>query len=44
MQSDNNASVLLIDRQMFWNESGTSGTKGDIKYEILNGVWTPIQN
>lgn len=44
MQSDNNASVLLIDRQMFWNESGTSGTKGDIKYEILNGVWTQIQN
>ncbi len=43
MQSDNNASVLLIDQQMFWNESGTSGSKGNIKYEIVNGVWTPIQ-
>lgn len=43
MQSDNTASVLLIDQQMFWNETGTSGAKGNIKYEIVDGVWTPIQ-
>ena len=43
MQSDNTASVLLIDQQMFWNETGTSGAKGNIKYEIIDGQWTPIQ-
>ena len=43
MQSDNTASVLLIDQQMFWNETGTSGAKGNIKYEIVDGVWTPVQ-
>ena len=40
MQSDNEARTLIIDQQKFYQESGISGTKSDVQYELINGVWT----
>ena len=40
LQADNQARVLIIDEQKFYQETGASGTKSDKKYEIINGNWT----
>ena len=40
LQADNQARVLIIDEQKFYQETGVSGTKSDKKYEIINGNWT----
>lgn len=39
LQADNQARVLIIDEQKFYQETGASGTKSDKKYEIINGNW-----
>lgn len=40
MQSDNEARTLIIDEQKFYQEGGISGTKSDVQYELINGIWT----
>ena len=40
MQSDNQGRTLVIDQQKFYQEGGSSGTKSDKKYEIVDGNWT----
>ena len=39
LQADNQARVLIIDEQKFYQETGASGTKSDKKYEIVDGLW-----
>ena len=39
MQSDNQGRTLVIDEQKFYQETGASGTKSDVKYELVNGIW-----
>ena len=43
MQSDNQGRTLVIDQQKFFGESGTSGIKGDVQYELLNGIWVEVK-
>ena len=43
MQADNQARTLIIDEQKFYQESGISGTKSDVQYELVNGVWTEVK-
>ena len=43
MQSDNEARTLIIDEQKFYQESGISGTKSDVQYDLVNGVWTEVK-
>ena len=43
MQSDNEARTLIIDEQKFYQESGISGTKSDVQYELVGGVWTEVK-
>lgn len=39
LQADNEARVLIIDQQKFYQEGGISGTKSDVQYELINGIW-----
>ena len=43
MQSDNQGRTLVIDQQKFYGEGGSSGTKSDKKYEIINGNWIEVK-
>ena len=43
MQSDNEARTLIIDEQKFYQESGISGTKSDVQYDLVGGVWTEVK-
>ena len=43
MQSDNQGRTLVIDQQKFYQETGASGTKSDVQYDLVNGVWTEVK-
>ena len=43
MQADNNARTLIIDEQKFYGETGASGTKSDMQYDLVNGIWTEVK-
>lgn len=43
MQADNEARTLIIDQQKFYQESGISGTKSDVQYDLVNGIWTEVK-
>ena len=43
MQSDNESRILIIDEQKFYQESGVSGTKSDVQYDLVGGVWTEVK-
>lgn len=43
MQSDNQGRTLVIDQQKFYQETGATGTKSDVKYDLVNGVWTEVK-
>ena len=43
MQSDNQGRTLVIDEQKFYQETGASGTKSDVQYDLVNGVWTEVK-
>ena len=43
MQSDNQGRTLIIDQQKFYQETGASGTKSDVQYDLVNGVWTEVK-
>ena len=43
MQSDNEARTLIIDEQKFYGETGASGTKSDVQYELINGRWVEVK-
>ena len=43
MQSDNQGRTLVIDQQKFYQETGTSGTKSDVQYDLVNGIWTEVK-
>ena len=40
MQADNQGRTLIIDQQKFFGETGATGTKSDVQYELVNGIWT----
>lgn len=42
MQSDCQARTLIVDQQRFYQENGSSGTKGNTKYVLENGIWTAV--
>lgn len=44
MQSDNQGRTLIIDQQKFYQETGASGTKSDVQYDLVNGVWTEVKS
>lgn len=43
MQSDNQGRTLVIDEQKFYQETGASGTKSDLQYDLVNGIWTEVK-
>lgn len=43
LQADNESRILIIDQQKFYQEGGSSGTKSDKKYEIINGNWIEVK-
>ena len=43
MQADNEARTLVIDEQKFYGETGASGTKSDMQYDLVNGRWTEVK-
>lgn len=43
MQADNNARTLIIDEQKFYGETGATGTKSDVQYDLVGGVWTEVK-
>ena len=43
MQSDNEARTLIIDQQKFFGETGATGTKSDVQYDLVNGIWTEVK-
>ena len=43
MQSDNEARTLIIDQQKFYGETGATGTKSDVQYDLVNGIWTEVK-
>ena len=43
MQSDNQGRTLIIDQQKFYQETGATGTKSDVQYDLVNGVWTEVK-
>ena len=43
MQADNNARTLIIDQQKFYGEGGATGTKSDVQYDLVRGVWTEVK-
>lgn len=42
MVSDCQARTLIIDEDRFYQEKGSSGTKGNTKYVLVDGVWTAV--
>ena len=43
MQADNQARTLIIDQQKFYQETGATGTKSGVQYDLVNGVWTEVK-
>ena len=43
MQADNQGRTLVIDEQKFYQETGATGTKSDVQYDLVNGVWTEVK-
>lgn len=43
MQSDNEARTLIIDEQKFYGETGATGTKSDVQYDLVNGIWVEVK-
>ena len=43
MQADNEARTLIIDQQKFYQEGGSSGTKSDVQYDLVNGRWVEVK-
>ena len=43
MQSDNQGRTLVIDEQKFYGETGATGTKSDVQYDLVGGVWTEVK-
>ena len=43
LQADNEARTLIIDQQKFYQETGATGTKSDVQYDLVNGVWTEVK-
>ena len=43
LQADNEARTLIIDQQKFYQEGGSSGTKSDMQYDLVNGRWTEVK-
>ena len=43
LQADNEARTLIIDEQKFYQETGASGTKSDVQYELVNGIWVEVK-
>ena len=43
MQSDNQGRTLVIDQQKFYGETGATGTKSDVQYDLVGGVWTEVR-
>ena len=43
MQADNEARTLIIDQQKFYGETGATGIKSDVKYEIIDGIWVEVK-
>ena len=43
LQADNESRILIIDQQKFYQEGGSSGTKSDVQYDLVNGVWTEVK-
>ena len=44
MQSDNQGRTLIIDEQKFYQETGATGTKSDVQYELVNNIWTEVKS
>lgn len=44
LQSDCEGRILMVDQSKFYQETGSEGTKGNMKYTIIGGRWTQIQN
>lgn len=43
LQADNQGRTLIIDEQKFYQETGATGTKSDVQYDLVNGVWTEVK-
>ena len=43
MQSDNQGRTLVIDQQKFYGESGATGIKSDVQYDLVNGIWVEVK-
>ena len=43
MQADNEARTLIIDQQKFFGETGATGTKSDMQYDLVGGIWTEVK-
>ena len=43
LQSDCEGRILIVDQSKFYQETGNEGTKGNVKYTIVDGQWTPVQ-
>ena len=43
LQADNEARTLIIDQQKFYQEGGSSGTKSDMQYDLVNGRWVEVK-
>ena len=43
MQADNQGRTLIIDEQKFYQETGATGTKSDVQYDLVNGIWTEVK-
>ncbi len=43
MQADNQGRTLIIDQQKFFQETGATGTKSDVQYELVNGIWVEVK-
>ena len=42
MQADCQARTLIVDEERFYQERGSSGTKGNTKYVLVDGIWTAV--
>lgn len=43
MQADCEGRILIVDQSKFYQETSSEGTKGNVKYTIVDGIWTPVQ-
>lgn len=43
LQSDCEGRILVVDQSKFYQETGNEGTKGNVKYTIVDGQWIPVQ-